>query len=65
MIQEFHKYCKSCGLKLIPKCSIGNIITGMYCNNGECHLYGIHQEGVNTPMDIIQNPDVPNKDSHL
>lgn len=59
MLQEFHKYCKQCGLELKPKTAIGNIITAMYCDNAECHLYGIHQEGVNTPLVIIQNPDVP------
>ena len=59
MIQEFNRFCKQCGLGLNPKTTIGNIIMAMYCTNAECHLYGIHQEGVNTPMDIIQNPDVP------
>lgn len=64
--RKFHKYCKQCGLELRPKIMIGNIIVAMYCSNAECHLYGIHQEGVNTPMEIIQDPDVPKiKDLHL
>ena len=59
MIQEIHRFCKSCGQELQPNCGIGNFITAWHCTNSKCHLHGIHQEGVNTPLDTIQDPDVP------
>ena len=59
MNQAFYRYCKQCGQELKSKCAFEDIVTAMYCKNAECHLYGIHQEGVSNPMDIIQNPDVP------